>query len=281
MDTLLLKRAALLQAKLKVLDEQKDAFTDHAEILAFHRLKKQFDGLVASHKDQLPSDPLEAVREDFEKDKNLVCQLQRIADDAELLCKSFDAQHRNYLTPEFLEETIRLLAAKRESLQVSLSQIHARISHEYWSDEHKGLRPDAKVLAQFLSEDGLLLPEVKDWLAMSELKGPKYEKLLSTLGSIDVILRRSVFYILRAGEQLGPFLLDDIENHLAKRTIADSDLAWHHAVTDWLQLSELILVLQRQNLLPPPSKAVRFKRWAKHCRADITRALKRETGTLQ
>lgn len=279
MDTLLLRRAALLQAKLKVLEEQKDCFTDHAEILAFHRVKKQFDTLIAAHKDQLPPDPLEAIKEDFDKDKHLLDQLQRIASEAELRCATFNQQHHNYFTPDFLQGTIQWLSARRESLQGALATINSRISHEYWRDDHSELQPDAKALAQFLSNDDLLRPGLKDWLAMSQSKGPKYEKFLKTLDSIDAILRRNVIYVLRAGQQRGPFLLEDLDGLLAKRTIVGSDLAWHYSVTDWQPLSALVLYLESRKILPAPSAVVRFKRWAKHCFVNFTTAIKKVTGS--
>src|ERR1035441_1402279 len=101
MDSLLLRRAALLQAKLKVLEEHKNAFTDHVEILAFHRLKKQFDGLIGSHKNLLTADPLASIKEDFEKDKTFVIQLHQIAREAEGRLTTVASKHQIYLTTEY------------------------------------------------------------------------------------------------------------------------------------------------------------------------------------
>src|SRR6266496_5901791 len=105
MAPLLVKRTALLQAKLQMLEERKEYLADHAEILAFHRLKQQFDALLSRRSDQLGRNPLEAVQRDFENDKTLIEDLRRIANEAKLALVALKTQKADYLTPEFLQRT--------------------------------------------------------------------------------------------------------------------------------------------------------------------------------
>ena len=96
---------------------------------------------------------------------------------------------------------------------------------------------------------------------MAEMKGPRYEKLLKTLENIDTILRTNVFYIMRGGEQAGPFLVEDLDMMLTRGTAFETDLAWYSSFNEWQPLSSLIRSLENQGLLPPPSRKRRFRRW--------------------
>jgi len=62
------------------------------------------------------------------------------------------------------------------------------------------------------------------------------------------MLQRKLFYVARDGEMRGPFLLDDLNLLLAHRMVSTSELAWHSTVADWQPLSELIRILEEQQL---------------------------------
>jgi uncharacterized protein DUF4339 len=258
MDGLLLKRTALLQAKLKVLEDQKDSLTDHAEILAFHRLKKDFNTVLSNHRDDLPPDPLQAVMEDFEKDKHLIDKLHEITAKARLYSVTLAHEHRASITKDFLEMLTDWLPSQKESLEKELSAVHSRFSHEYWDGESNELQPDAKVIAEFLGDDVLSASDTKDWIALSKLQGPRYEALLAALENIDTYIKNNVLYVMHDGQRQGPFLLDELDKLLERGAITESDLVWHHSIAEWTPLSELFQMLLDRKVVNTPNKFDRF-----------------------
>jgi hypothetical protein len=251
MHDLVVRRAALLQAMLSVLKEQKDCFTDHDEILAFHRLEKEFETVVSNHRDQLTADPLKAIKEDFENDKALINRLRRIDAEARLHKGALHAPQSECLTSEFIQKIIDWLASQKESLEKELSEIQSRLSHEYWDKDSRELLPYAKAIAEVLSEDDLLAPDTKDFVAMASMKGPRYEVLLGTLASIEELLEKKVLYVTHGADRAEHlYCLDDLNKLLGERTVLAFDLAWHRAVGEWKRLFELTTSLRKLDILP-------------------------------
>lgn len=58
-------------------------------------------------------------------------------------------------------------------------------------------------------------------------------------------------YILRNGEQYGPYSKEDIGQHLLEGSLLSDDLAWHEGRETWFPLSDLTASF-KQNILPPP-----------------------------
>jgi len=228
----LLKRAAVLQAKLKFLEEQQNFFTDREDILAFQRLKKQFDAVVLRHRDELTSNPLAIARQGLENDQALINKLRQIDAEARLRKAALNMPHSALLTSEFLENTIEWLPSQKQSLEEQLSIVHSRLSHENWDKSSGELLPHAMAIAEILSEDDLLTPDTHEWVAMASTKGPRYAAYLETLATIEEITTKKVLYVMHAGERLGPLPLDDLEKLLGERAVFPFDLACHQAVDD-------------------------------------------------
>lgn len=150
------------------------------------------------------------------------------------------------------------LPSQRESLQAELSAIHARFSHEYWNSASNELLADAKLLAEFLEDDVLLASETKDWVALCTMQGPRYEALLSAFESIEAYIKKNVVFVMHEDERLGPLLLDELDELLEIRTVIESDLAWHHAVSEWMPMSELFHTLIERKVMNTPDKFARF-----------------------
>ena len=108
MDDQRLKRAAVLQAKLQFLEEQKDSFTDREDILAFQRLRKQFHAVVSHHQDELTTNPVETIKRDLENEKALIDKLHHI--DAEARLHNVALNTPGYLTPALIQKIIGWLA---------------------------------------------------------------------------------------------------------------------------------------------------------------------------
>ncbi len=256
----LFRRAAVVQAKLKFLEDQKASFTDREDILAFHRLRKQFDAVVSDHQDELTSDPLGSIKVEFEKDKALINKLRQIDADAGLHLHKLELSTPQSAssTRESIQKIIDWLAWLKESLEGELSGVQSRISHEYWDKDSGELLPDARVIAEALGENDLLARDTKDFVAMASMKGPRYEALLGNIASITELIEKKVFYTARAGERIGPLLLDDLNKLLGERAVFAFDSAWHHAVGKWTPLFELAALLRELDILPVFDKSSPF-----------------------
>src|SRR5436309_7553543 len=155
MDDQLLRRAAVLQAKVKFLEQQNDSFTDREDILAFHRLRKQFDTVVSRHRNELTADPLVAVKQRFENDRALINKLRQIDAETRLRKVVLSMPPSGLLTSEFLANTIEWLPSQKESLEAQLAILESRLSHDHWDKNSGELLPYAKVIAEVLSEEDL------------------------------------------------------------------------------------------------------------------------------
>ena len=258
MKPLLVRRAAVLQAKLRLLEDGKDCFTEHTEILAVHRIRKEFDNFVLAHSDRLSANPLEAVRRDFNEHMALLTELE---------CLGLEASRVHYLVvrasgaPELIQATIDWLSEQKEKLNAKLSEIHSRFA-EYWDLNACELQADAQLLAEFLAEGNFTKAETRDWVAMGWSKGPRYQRLLDTIASIDQVISARCIYFIHAGERLGPYFVDDLEKLLADEVISESDLAYHSAVPEWMPVSQIIPILEQRAVRPHLRKR-RFGRGVK------------------
>ena len=238
MDDQLLRRAAVLQAKVKFLEQQNDSFTDREDILAFQRLRKQFDTVVSRHRNELTADPLVAVKQRFENDRALINKLRQIDAETRLRKVVLSMPPSGLLTSEFLANTIEWLPSQKESLEAQLAILESRLSHDHWDKNSGELLPYAKVIAEVLSEEDLLTPDTEEWVATAfklppSVRGAHYEAFLATLAGIAKVINEKVLYVMHAGERLGPLLLDDLEKLLGQRAVFPFDLAWHQAEDEW------------------------------------------------
>jgi hypothetical protein len=257
MDDQIVRRAAVLQAKLKFLEGQKDSFTDREDILAFQRFKKQFDNVVLRHQDELTSNPLATVRQHFENDKTLINKLRQIDAEARLRKIALTTQSR-WLTPEFLENTIQWLPSQKEAFEEELSMVHARLSHGHWDKTSGRLLPGVTAIVEILSEDDLLAPDTEEWVAAASIRGPRCEAYLRTLAAVEETVTQKVLYVMHGTERIGPLLLDDLEKLLAERMVFAFDLAWHQAVDEWQPLFQLAMSLRKLEILQRLGKSAPF-----------------------
>lgn len=64
------------------------------------------------------------------------------------------------------------------------------------------------------------------------------------------------YYILRSGQQSGPYAITDLQNQLTQGSILYSDLARTDAMSEWMPLSQLLQTARPAQPLPPAQYAV-------------------------
>ena len=60
--------------------------------------------------------------------------------------------------------------------------------------------------------------------------------------------------VLKNGQQLGPFTLEEINRQLSEGAIIASDLAWHEGLSEWVPLTSIpgVVFTPAHGLRPPP-----------------------------